>query len=247
MKDVVRLYEQGLSTYKIAKIYDVDRSTISNWLKKLGVVTRPVKRVNDVDKIKLSDIQKQFLIGSLLGDGYISKARRNARYQTSHSVKQKDYIFWIKDVFGSLGKEPKLYDVYNKQVDKTYQMYNFRTSAAGELNDFKDLFYDGRKKVVREELISLLISPLSLAVWIMEDGSKETGKRGFVICTDSFGYNENKLLVSALRNNFSLSPKIIKYKNNFRMRFGAKEYKKLEHIVGDYIIDSMKYKLRFIP
>jgi hypothetical protein len=43
----------------------------------------------------VSKKQREILIGTILGDGYLQKTgKRNARLKLEHSEKQKDYIFW---------------------------------------------------------------------------------------------------------------------------------------------------------
>ena len=45
---------------------------------------------------KFSSEQKQILVGTLLGDGYIYRDRYDGCYlEIKHSEKQKDYVFWM--------------------------------------------------------------------------------------------------------------------------------------------------------
>ncbi len=41
----------------------------------------------------LSKVQKQLILGSVLGDGYMRK-KTNTHLQISHSIKQKEYVDW---------------------------------------------------------------------------------------------------------------------------------------------------------
>ena len=44
----------------------------------------------------LTQLQKSFIIGTLLGDGYIRqvKGRQNAFLEVNHSITQKEYVEW---------------------------------------------------------------------------------------------------------------------------------------------------------
>ena len=58
---------------------------------------------NNNQKIELGESTinedvKQVLLGSLLGDAYLSKTSKNASYCCSHSPRQKDYLFWKEDI-----------------------------------------------------------------------------------------------------------------------------------------------------
>lgn len=244
-EELIDLYEvQKLSSYKISEIFDVDRSAIDYWLKKFGIKTRLKQKQEFLDNIKLTDIQKEFLIGSLLGDGHIAKNRRFAKYCTSHSYKQKEYIDWIAYIFGELGRTSKLYETTNKSNNKTYSFYNFWTKASLELLNLRNYFYQYGIKVVPENLIDIFKSPLSLAVWVMEDGSLDKISKRLNICTDCFSYDEHLILQKILFNNFNLKAKIVKYENkHFRLHFTVLETRKLSDIICPYVIESMKYKI----
>ena len=52
----------------------------------------------------LNQLQKSFLIGTLLGDGYIRqvKGRRDAFLEVNHSATQKEYVEWKYDLLKNL-------------------------------------------------------------------------------------------------------------------------------------------------
>ena len=115
----------------------------------------------------LSQMQISVIIGSLLGDGYlrIISGRRNAFLEINHSIKQKDYVDWkytvLKNITVSAPKE--------RIIDKTRTAYRFYTRQLPELTQLHKKFYRDGKKIVPDDLF---LTPLSLAVWFMDDGSK---------------------------------------------------------------------------
>ncbi len=50
-------------------------------------------------RLVMTDRQKEILIGSILGDGYIY---RQGKIQIEHAVGQKEYLFWKFDELSSL-------------------------------------------------------------------------------------------------------------------------------------------------
>lgn len=56
----------------------------------------------------LTEIQKSLIIGSLLGDGYMS-CKINAYIKICHSIKQKTYVDWKYQILSSMvNTKPKL-------------------------------------------------------------------------------------------------------------------------------------------
>jgi hypothetical protein len=236
-------FKENKSTYEIAKELNVHRSTIGKALKRFGFKTRYSKLKEEVSGRKLNDLQKDFLIGSLLGDGCIQKhGKRTPVYITSHSWKQKEYIEWV-DIFGNLASNISRQKAHNKKYNKEYIFYNFRTLAIPELNYYKDIFYKNGHKIIPDDVENLLVKNISIAVWIMEDGTFNKRNKSIYLCTDCFKYDENMKLCEVLHNNFGLHAKTVKYGKSFRIRFGANEYNKIYSIVSPYIIDSMRYKI----
>jgi hypothetical protein len=118
----------------------------------------------------VSKRQREILIGTILGDGYLQKTgKRNARLKLEHSEKQKDYIFWKYEELKNLMQDrPKRIERFNPKWGKTYVYYRCQTHSMPLLGRYKRYFYDeGGKKKVPENIEKLLRSPLSLAVWYM--------------------------------------------------------------------------------
>ena len=66
-----------------------------------------------------------------------------------------------------------------------------------------DLFYSTGKKVVpNKQFLDLFLTPLAIAVWVCDDGSR-SGK-GFKFCTNSFSKEEIQLLCDILYKKYNL-------------------------------------------
>lgn len=104
-----------------------------------------------------------------------------------------------------------------------------------------DLFAISKKKV--PFWIEIFITPLGLAHWIMQDGSRQKGQ-GVSIATNSFTYEECIILAKILYKNFGLKTSVVKtgIPNQWRISIWKESMTLLVNITKPYIIDEMKYK-----
>ena len=144
--------------------------------------------------------QHEIIIGTLLGDAWID----GKCLRMKQSERYKEYVFWLYSQFENLCKSPP------KQRKDNRQWY-FQTKFLEDISKYKEIFYKNGKKIVPKNIQELLISPLSLAVWYMDDGSLDFRPKdhyNFSFCTNAFSVKENKLLVEALKKNFGIESNI---------------------------------------
>lgn len=91
-------------------------------------------------EIALRKDQKDIIIGTLLGDGYIEfNGFRGSRLQVRQSDNHRDHVFWLFYRLENLCKSPP------KQRSNTKQWY-FSTRHLNVLTDLRNSFYpDGWK------------------------------------------------------------------------------------------------------
>ena len=121
------------TTYEIAEIFGVYRSTISDHLKKHGIAVNPKQRKFEIiKKVPFTKEQKEMIIGTMLGDGCIAthgtKTKSYSLY-IGHCEKQKDLVMWKKGVLGNF------VNVIHRRVDKRGNsiMWCFTTITHHEL------------------------------------------------------------------------------------------------------------------
>jgi ubiquinol-cytochrome c reductase cytochrome b subunit len=97
-------------------------------------------------------------------------------------------------------------------------------------------------KVVPQSIGNYL-TPLALAVWIMDDGSKVS--KGLKLCTNSYSYSDCLLLVQVLHSNFGLKATIQSTgaSSQYIIYIWKESMDKLRNIVDPFIIPEMKYKI----
>jgi recombination protein RecA len=104
------------------------------------------------------------------------------------------------------------------------------------------------------------LTPLSLAVWFMDDGCTywpfrhgvkeyKNSKPYSAICTDCFSIDEINILIESIKNNFGLVATIHYHKKNKisepkpRILFNCEESQKFFSIVKSYMHAELMYKI----
>jgi hypothetical protein len=188
--------------------------------------------------------QREAIIGMILGDSYLQPTgKRNARLRIEHSLSQKDYIFWKYELLKNIAQsKPKLIRRYNPIWRKSYSYYRFQTFSSPLLGKFRRWFYQDNKKVIPHNICNLLKSPLSLAVWYMDDGYYYTRDNYIFLYLPPYFPEEIKRVCDALEENFNLQGKYkIKKSGSERyLWFDKKNTKKLYTIVKPHLIPLFK-------
>lgn len=210
-----KLYiEQELSLASIGAMFSVSAASVRYWLLKFGIRTR-VSTQSIYEEIKLaefSDLQKYLLIGSVLGDGTLTKGKdcKNARFSERHCESQLKYATWKRDLLKPFvpGKF-QIYEGSNHIISgvecRTQKSYQFNTISHSYLTKLYHKFYLDGKKVVPLDIYEYM-NGLSFAVWITDDGSFIYDKKNSIyrldLHTESFTYKENIFLCQNVLSNF---------------------------------------------
>lgn len=181
---------------------------------------------------------------------YLKINKREAFLTVSHSEKQKDYVFWKYGIFRNwvLTKPRKEVRYYYKNREMQLASWRFSTVSHSEITKYYNLFYPKDKKIIPSQIQSILISPLSLAVWYMDDGSRKPYGRGAFLHTESFSVNDQRKLIKVLKKNFSIvarlsSAGLSKGKRLFRLYITAKSFPVFRNLVLPHMLHSMQYKI----
>lgn len=232
------------TTHEIAEIFDSNRKSVTKLLKKYKIDINPKQRKYElVKKIPFTQQQKEFIVGTLLGDGCIAphgRKNKSHRLIAVHSTKQKELLLWKKSILGNF------VNVINTKTDsRGYETVNFTTVTHDEFSFYYKLFYENNKKIIKDELINY-ITPFSLAVWIMDDGTLNN-KTNLRLCTEGFSEKENEKLQYMLKVNFDIKSKVCKYKRNDKeycyLSLNKENTIKASKLTEVYFIDKMRYKL----
>jgi hypothetical protein len=194
--------------------------------------------------------QREILIGTILGDASLqSIGRRNARLRLEHSEKQKEYIFWKYEQLKNLMQSrPKKIERFNPRFKKTYVYYRCQSHSSPTLGKYRRYFYDeeGRKRIP-EQIELLLRSPLTLAVWYMDDGHYDARDRVVYIYMPRYSREQLQRLCRALKLNFNVEPKVVYKKGYPCLYFPQQEAIRLLTLINEHIIQGMRYKTPLNP
>lgn len=118
---------------------------------------------------ELSTIQKDVLIGALLGDGCLFKYKptHTPYFSVQRAIKDKLYANWQCDIFGDLICKTSEGSTYDKRTKKEYGWTRFRSHRCNIFEVFYNDWYPHGTKIVPR---NIQLNPLSLAVWIADDG-----------------------------------------------------------------------------
>jgi recombination protein RecA len=199
----------------------------------------------------LSEQQWQVILGSVMGDGALSApARRedaSARFRMGHGANQARYLDWKVSLFENIS--------HSRTTNAKGAVFADFTPLA-ELGELRRVVYfgDGKKHITWDYLKAL--SPLSLAVWYMDDGCLTVRSKGvqertrggtgrIEICVEAMSPGSRERLVEYLRDMYNLDIKL-------RLRgarmvayilFTTEASIKFQQLIAPYIHESMDYKL----
>lgn len=200
------------------------------------------------NQLKLTPLQKDVLIGTLLGDASIQSRRYAVKFE--QSFVQKEYLLDLYNVFKCYtGTGPK-YRVIRNNFHQTYGVSIwFRTYVHADFKFYYDLFYQLKQIKIKKSVpknIHKFLTPRALAYWFMDDGTID--KYTFVLNTQGFDLSDQKVLIKALKRNFKLTFQINKDKQKFkcyyRLRLKTEHAELFVQWVRPFILSSFYYKLR---
>lgn len=195
--------------------------------------------------IKLTSIQREILVGLMLGDGHLETRNneRTFRLKVEHSIKQKEYADWLYEQFKNMVlTKPQLKLQMIQGVMR--RKYWFSTISSGALRFYGQQFYQNKKKVV-PKLIGKLTTALSLAIWFMDDGSLKSAKhRARIINTQCFGEEDLKRLRDMLLKKFHIRTTLRIQPEGKQIYIPADEVEKFIFLIKPFIVPSMEYKIK---
>jgi recombination protein RecA len=181
-----------------------------------------------------------------MGDGALSPTRSGlgARFRFGHGAKQAEYCDWKASLFA------------NARTSRT-------TNAKGavfhdvtplpELAALREAVYVGGKKVFGDDYFKQL-TPLSLAIWYMDDGTFSLRAKGVQertrdgsgraeICVEAMEHTSRQRVAAYLRDTWAIDPKLIERAGKAVLQFPKAETAKLHALISAFVHPSMDYKL----
>lgn len=187
------------------------------------------------------------IFGSLLGDAHAE--RRNGGVGTRISFYQESthisYLLWLHGLLASKGYCNEILPLIKTRLGKNgvvRKVIRFHTWTYTSFNEIHDMWYIDKVKKI-PLCIGEYLTPLALAIWIMDDGTKVS--KGLKFCTNSYSYSDCLLLVKVLHENFELKATVQSagVPNQYVIYIWKESMIKLREIIIIHIIPEMKYKI----
>ncbi len=192
-------------------------------------------------RLKLNSLQKEVLVGSLLGDGHLAPNAygKNYRFQVVHMKEHKSYVDYKYEIF-------KDWCISEPQFQEINNSWRFRTISHPILTEFHRLFYRGARKILPNDLNKILDSPITLAIWFMDDGSVGPRRRGLTLNTQNFTKEENERLINHFANKFHYRVSLHRDKKSWRLYIFPESSLEFKKRIKKFILPEFKYKLCYL-
>ena len=192
--------------------------------------------------MQLSQLQKEVLIGLLLGDGHIEKNGKHHRLIYAQGDSHADYLHAVAQLFRPLSIAPP-----HTVTRKSGLLLRFSTLSLPLLDPYRDLFYSGRKKRVPKQICDLLTSR-GLAYWYMDDGSmKSKWSKGVIFNTQGFSKGDCAALSTCLQGKFQLQSALRPQADKrggicHQIYISGRSYSRATELIFPHLLESMCYK-----
>ena len=203
-------------------------------------------RVMQAVQHRLSDFQWQVIRGGLMGDGALSPTRSGggAGFRFGHGAKQTAYCDWKASLLSNIGS--------CRSTNAKGAVFH-DVCPLPELADVRRAVYVDGKKVFDDDFFKAL-TPLSLAIWYMDDagftvrakGVQERTREGSGradICIEAMSPETRIRLIGYLTDNWGVLPKLISRAGKAVLVFPKDETAKLQALIAPFVHPSMEYKL----
>lgn len=209
----------------------------------------------------LNDVQKDIIIGTLLGDSTMGLRSGKPFYglKFEQSAIREKYITHLYQEFESFcGSPPQKRWIDTK---KTRQSVWCRTYRHDCFIYYFDMFYEIHPDLKKGKLVSKKIVPLDiaqflnprvLAYWFMDDGTlnrQRTPRSGIAplpslfLSTQGFEKHECELLCKALYSSLNIKSNVHKDDDQWRIYILQESAPLFRELVTSYVVDDFRYKL----
>jgi len=196
----------------------------------------------------LSDFQWEVLLGALMGDGALSSNGTGlaGRLRFGHGAKQAEYCDWKGSLFANIGT--------SRSINARGAVFHDLRPLA-ELAELRSAVYVKGTKVFNDDYLKHL-TPLSLAIWYMDDGSFSLRAKGLQdrtrdgsgrseICVQAMEPTTRDRLVAYLADTWNIRPTLTQRGKRQMpyLVFAKDETAKLHALIAPFVHPSMEYKL----
>jgi len=191
------------------------------------------------------------IFGSLLGDSYGEKRNGSTRFILQQEESNVTYLMWFHKYLATRGYCCPKKPILKTRIGaggKVRFFCRIRTYSFASFNWIYDAFYSSSSpqrlgKKLPKDLTWTLLTPLALAIWIMDDGTYEVS--GVKIVTNCFEEEDVLFLCFVLNKKYNLYAQLhrTKERNKFIVYIPKAGMPQLGHLISAYLVPSMHRKL----
>lgn len=217
-----------------AGFYGVGVRTISRWVRDWGLDYEQLK----YGDAKLTTIQKDLILGSLLGDGCI--LAKVQRFQLGQKYTRKEYVKWAYDTLRPFSI--KFYSDTPKGRFAHCPSWRMYTCAHSIFKTMRSEWYVGKQKVVPN---TIGLNENILLHWYLHDGHNHQTRRSISFSTDCFRIQDVEFLIQILQRDLNIVASLsYNSKKQPRIYIGAYEYEKVIHLLKPLVAwECFAYKV----
>lgn len=187
------------------------------------------------------------IYGSLLGDAHAERrtSGNGTRISFFQESKHKHYLLWLHSILAKLGycnsKVPVIQSRLGVGGVLRY-VIRFHTFTYTSFNWIHDAWYINDIKRVPDN-ISAYLTPLALAIWIIDDGSRVG--YGLKLATNSFNFEDSTRLANILYELYQIKATVQSAgaPGQYHIYVWSESMPQLRALVKPYMVSSMLYKL----
>ena len=196
---------------------------------------------------KFSDLQNDFIIGSLLGDGHLEyKGRKTPRLTFAHGKDQEGYCKAKRELMKDYCKREVYHIISGKEK---YDSYRFETRSVDHLKEYIVLSITDTLSMLNEN---------SFCIWLLDDGcihyksgnKEDNNRKGakYQISIARFTEEEAYYCLDILKEKFGFECYITRSNGAKRLNFGARYNQPIREMfetcgLGYIGIEHMSYKI----
>jgi uracil-DNA glycosylase len=184
----------------------------------------------------LSDVARDVVWGTLLGDGHINKKR--AALSFSHSENQADYAAFKTELMSELRFATKAYRIA-AGGEQQYPIVVASSHAHRALHAIRSDFYVPKKRVPPS--LATMLNARMVAIWFMDDGHlriRPPRRPSSEIATCAFSLQDLEVLVAGL-GRLGVRGHVVRG----RIHFDVEQTRRLSELIAPYVPPCMRRKL----
>lgn len=184
---------------------------------------------NQIKKSKLGPLEREMILGCLIGDGSLTRSGKHYRLRIEHAFKDKEYVNWKYKFLERLC-------VSDVQIVSEHDSLRFGTVGHPEMTELRRIWYRPTKQIPSD----LVLTPLMMAIWFMDDGTKH--RDTVDISVHSFSQDSLDTLRKQV-SLFGIQTTVNSDSKGSRLYVLKESYPSFKKLISPYMIKGMERKL----